>query len=259
MKQVLAILLLAAFSCNNAPEKEALNMQGAYSMVSQSIKGGTFDTTITSMKQLKIFTADYMMYANVEPADSVSGFGVGTYSIVMDTISENVFFNASDSSSSDSAASYQLVITKTDKGYTQVIPEIGRDKYKLTEVYTTVGTAVTTPIDGLWKAVKAHDIKGTDTTTYEPAQYKMYSAGHFMFGNTWADSTKKLHTGMGFGTFTMEGTTKIKEHIDASTYHQIRGQTVDLEIEMIGTDEYKQSITWPDGTKSVELYKRVKK
>ena len=38
MKQVLAFIALAAFSCNNAPDKEALNMAGAYSMVSQSIK-----------------------------------------------------------------------------------------------------------------------------------------------------------------------------------------------------------------------------
>ena len=259
MKQVLLIILLAAIGCNHAPDKEAMNMTGAYSMVSQSIKGGTTDTTITSLKQLKIFTPDFMMYANVEPADSVSGFGVGTYSITMDTITENVFFNASDSSSSDSAASYHLIITKTDKGYTQVIPEIGTDKYRLTEVYTTVGTAVTTPMDGLWKAYKMYDIKGTDTTKNESNQYKMYHAGHFMFGHTWADSTKKLHTGMGFGTFVMEGTTKIKEHIEASTYAVIRGQNVDLEIEMTGTDEYKQTITGTDGTKSVEFYKRVKK
>lgn len=259
MKQVLAIILLAAIGCNNAPDKEAMNMSGAYSMVSQSIKGGTTDTTVTSMKQLKIFTADFMMYANVEPADSVSGFGVGTYSINMDTITENVMFNASDSSSNDSAANYHLVITKTEKGYTQVISEIGSEKYKLTEVYTTVGTAVTTPIDGLWKAVKSYDIKGADTTKNEPTQYKIYHAGHFMFGHTWADSTKKLHTGMGFGTFVMEGNTKIKEHVEASTYAQIRGQNVDLEIEMTGTDEYKQTITGTDGTKSVEFYKRVKK
>lgn len=259
MKQVLAILLLAAFCCNSAPEKEALNMQGAYSMVSQSIKNATFDTTITSMKQLKIFTADFMMYANVEPADSVSGFGVGTYSISMDTIHETIFFNASDSSSSDSAATYHLTITKTDKGYTQVIPEIGTDKYQLTEAYTTVGTAATSAMDGLWKAVKMYQIKGTDTVTNESNQYKMYSAGHFMFGHTWADSTKKLHTGIGFGTFTMEGTTKIKEHVDATTYSEIRGQDVELEIEMTGTDEYKQTITGKDGTKNVEFYKRVKK
>lgn len=259
MKQVLAMIVLAAIGCNTAPDKEALNMAGVYSMVSQSVKGGTYDTTITSMKQLKIFTADFMMYANVQPADSVSGFGVGTYSISMDTITENVFFSASDSSSSDAAASFPLVITKTEKGYTQVIPEMGTEKYKLTEVYTTVGTAATSPMDGLWKGVKMYEIKGTDTVTNEINQYKMYSAGHFMFGHTWADSTKKLHTGMGYGTFTMDGTTKIKEHIDASTYSQIRGLDVDLAIEMTGTDEYKQTITAKDGTKSVEFYKRVKK
>jgi hypothetical protein len=261
MKQVLAILFLAAIGCNNAPEKEALAMSGAYSMLSQSVKGEKVDTSYTSLKQLKIYTDDQMMYANVNPADSVSSFGVGSYSSSMDTITETVLYNASDSSSSDSAQSYHLTIQKTEKGYSQVIPEIGMgaQKIKLTEEYETVGTKTTSPLDGLWKMTKGYNVKGTDTSKSDGIQYKIYNAGHFMFGNTWTDSTKKLHTGIGFGTFTMDGTTKVKESVTASTYYQIRGQSFDIEIEMTGTDEFKQTLTSKDGSKIIEYYQRVKK
>lgn len=261
MKQVLVILLLAAVSCNNAPEKEALAMSGAYSMLSQSVKGEKIDTSYSDLKQLKIFTGDHMMYTNVNPADSVSSFGVGTYNSNMDTITETALYNASDSSASDSTRSFHLTIEKTAKGYKQIIPEIvmGEQKIKLTEEYETVGTKAISPLDGLWKMTKAYNIKGTDTSNNDATQYKMYNAGHFMFGHTWADSTKKLHTGTGFGTFTMEGTTKVKESVTASTYYEIRGQSFDIEIEMTGTDEFKQILTNKDGTKNVEFYQRVKK
>ncbi len=261
MKQVLAIFLLAAISCNNEPEKEALAISGAYSMLSQSVKGEKIDTNYTSLKQLKIFTGDQMMYVNVNPADSVSSFGIGTYSSSVDTIIETVLYNASDSSASDSAQRFHLTIQKTEKGYKQIIPEIGtgEQKIKLTEEYETVGTKTTSPLDGLWKLTKAYNIKGTDTSNNDATQYKMYNAGYFMFGHTWADSTKKLHTGIGFGTFTMEGTAKIKESVTASTYSEIRGQSFDIDIELTGTDEFKQIITNKDGTKNVEFYQRVKK
>ncbi len=261
MKQVLAIFLLAAISCNNEPEKEALALSGAYSMLSQSVKGEKIDTSYSDLKQLKIFTGDQMMYANINPADSVSSFGVGTYSSSMDTITETVFYNASDSSASDSVQSFHLTIEKTAKGYKQIIPEMGTgtQKIKLTEEYEAIGTKATSPLDGLWKMTKGYSVKGTDTSKGDGMQYKMYNAGHFMFGNTWTDSTKKLHTGIGFGTFTMEGTTKVKESVTASTYFDIRGQSFDIEIEMTGTDEFKQTLTYKDGSKGIEFYQRVKK
>jgi len=261
MKQVLAILFLAAIGCNNAPEKKALSMSGAYSMLSQAVKGEKIDTTYSNLKQLKIFTDDHMMYANVNPADSVSSFGIGSYSSSMDTITETVLYNASDSSASDSAQTYHLTIEKTAKGYKQIIPEIGTgtQKIKLTEEYEIVGTKASSPLDGLWKMTKGYTVKGTDTSKGDGIQYKMYNAGHFMFGNTWTDSTKKLHTGIGFGTFTMDGTTKVKESVTASTYYQIRGQSFDIEIELTGTDEFKQTLTNKDGSKGIEFYQRVKK
>ena len=90
-------------------------------------------------------------------------------------------------------------------------------------------------------------------------QYKTYNAGHFMWGHTFADSTNKLHTGMGYGTFEMNGTNKVKENVSVSTYYQARGKSFDIDIEMNGADEFKQTITESNGDKGVEVYQRLKK
>ena len=236
-------------------------MPGAYAMLSQSVNDGKKDTTYTTLKQLKIYTGDYMMYANVNPADSVSGFGIGTYSINADSVTENVVYNASDTSANSSPASFSLLIEKTTRGYKQIIPEIkmGDQKLKLTEEYETAGTAAKSALDGAWTETKAYTIKGKDTVANKAVQYKTYYAGHFIFGHTYADSTKKSHTGIGYGTFEMNGTNKVKENVIASTYSQIRGKSFDIDIEMSGTDEFKQIITDPNGDKNVEVYQRLKK
>ena len=264
MKQFLAIFLLFTIGCNNAPEKEAeaLKMSGAYKMTSLSVKNDQTDTTYSSLLQLKIFTDDLVMYANVNPSDSVSGFGIGSYTSNQDTVTENILYNANDTSKNDNPGSFKLIIEKSATGYKQVIPDMqwtDSTKMTLTENYESVGTSASSSIDGLWKQVKNYTVKGTDTSMNEMTQYKMYGAGHFMYGHSWADSTKKLHTGVGFGTFAMEGTNKIKESVTASTYSEQKGQNYDLAIEMTSTDEYKQTITSADGTKYVEFYQRVKK
>ncbi len=265
MKVILAIAVLAVMGCNEAAktETETMSMPGAYSMLSQSVNDGKKDTTYTNIKQLKIFTGDHMMYANVNPADSVSSFGVGTYTADSGNIMETIIYNASDTSvNSMGGGTFKLVIEKTAKGYQQVIPEItGRDgqKFKLTEAYESVGTAAKTALDGVWKQVKGYNIKGKDTSANTAVQYKAYSGGHFMFGHTYTDSTKKLHTGMGFGSFEMSSPTRVKENVQASTYYQIRGKSFDIEIALNGTDGFTQTITDADGSKSVEIYERVKK
>jgi hypothetical protein len=50
-------------------------MPGAYKKLSVTVKSEKSDTTYTQTNQFKIYTGDYMMYANVNGADSVSGFG----------------------------------------------------------------------------------------------------------------------------------------------------------------------------------------
>jgi hypothetical protein len=257
-----AVGLLALISCNNNPEKkEAMSMTGAYKMLSQSMNDGKKDTTSTSLLQLKIYTDDFMMYANVNPADSVSGFGIGSYTVNADSVMEHVIYNASGNTSSDSAWNFTLLIEKTAKGYKQVIPDITRDTptVKLTEDYETVGTAAKSPLDGAWKEIKNYTVKGKDTVINKIIQYKTYYAGHFMFGHTYTDSTNKLHAGTGYGTFEMNGNNKVKEQVTATTYSQIRGKKFDIDIEMNGTDEFKQTITGENGQKDIEIYQRMKK
>jgi len=262
MKSIFAIALLTVIiSCNNAEKKETMSMPGAYTMLSQSVNDGKKDTTYTTLRQLKIYTGDYMMYANVNPADSVSSFGIGTYTADTGVVKENIIYNASDTSANASPGNFTLLIEKTGKGYKQVISDIpvGDIKFKLTEEYESAGTAAKAPLDGAWKQINGYNISGKDTVKNTAIQYKTYYAGHFMFGHTYTDSIKKVHTGMGYGTFEMNGTNKIKENVTASTYYQIRGKSFDIDIEMTGTDEFKQTITEANGDKGVEFYQRLKK
>src|SRR5829696_3747798 len=113
MKALLPCLLLFVLSCKSEEKKEANTMPGAYKQISQRVKSRDLDTTYNGFPQLKIFTGDYMMYANINSPDSLSGFGVGSYSSNSDTVIEKVIYNAFDSSKSDSISSYTLIINKT--------------------------------------------------------------------------------------------------------------------------------------------------
>ncbi len=262
MKVISTIVLFAIISLSGTQKKLIIqNMPGAYNMLSQSIYDGKTETSNNTRKQLKIYTADFMMYAAVNPADSVSSFGIGAYTANKGTVVENVIYNASDSSSSATAASFTLRIEKTLKGYKQIIPEMafGSQKIKLTEEYESVGINRTSLLDGAWEQTKAYAIKGGATENRISKQYKTYYAGHFIFGHTYTDEAHKLHTGMGYGTFTMAGKNKVIENVEASTYYEIRGKNFDIAIEMNGSDEFTQTITEANGDKGVELYRRLKK
>ena len=263
MKPVFAALLLTAIiiGCASPNKKETLSMAGAYKMLSQNVKSDSLDTTYTSMQQMKIYTDDYMMYANVNSPDSVGSFGVGSYSINMDTVTENVIYSASDTSKNDTPASFTVLIEKTAKGYKQVIPELqfGTQKIKLTEEYDTAAAGPKSPLDGAWKLVKRFQIKGKDTTINEGVEYKAYWAGQCIWGNSWKDSLNKNHTGIGFGKFEMTGANKVKESMVASTYADVRGHDFDIAIEMNGTDGFTQTTDYGNWGKSVEVYQRLKK
>ncbi len=258
---ILCFIVLAAISCNNST-KERPDMPGAYLMLSQTVNDGKKDTKYTTLQQLKIYTDSFMMYAQVNPPDSVSAFGVAAYTATdSGTVIENVIYSASDSSLGSTPASYNLDIKKNPDGYTQVIPEIPMQgqKMKLTEEYKFVGTKTKTPLDGVWREVKFISVKGKDTTVNERTQYKAFYSGYFMFGNTTKDSANKTYTGIGFGTFEMVSNNKIKETDLNSTFAIIAGNTFDIDIEMSGSDNYKQTITDNTGAKSVEFYERLKK
>lgn len=258
---VIALLFIIVIGCNTSDKKENVTISGAYKMLSQNIKSDTTDTTNTSLQQMKIFTDDYMMYANVSLSDSIGSFGIGPYSADKDTIIENVIYNASDTANNENPGTYKLLIEKTAKGYKQIIADIlSQGKHiKLTEGYESIGTAAKSPLDGAWKQIKAYSVNGKDTTVEKLTQFKTYFAGHIIWGQTYADYKNKMHTGMGFGKFEMSGNNKLKESMIASTFYQVRGRDFDIDIEMKGTDEFTQTIKNTDGSKGVEIYQRLKK
>jgi major membrane immunogen (membrane-anchored lipoprotein) len=263
MRIILASALVLLVACNNSGKKEAIKVAGVYKMLSQNFKNDKMDTNYNSILQLKIFTDDQIMYANVNPADSASSFGVGYYTASGDTVTENVIYTSSGDSKNDTMRTFKLAIEKTDKGYKQIIPDIGGPNdslhTKLTEEYENAGTETKTPLDGVWKLTRALTIKGKDTTVQKITQYKVYYSGHVIFGHSYADSLNKNHTGIAFGKFEMSGNNKVKEKMAASTYYQVRGQSFDLDIVTNGDDEFTQTITEKDGSKGVETYQRLKK
>jgi hypothetical protein len=260
MKLTTVALLMLLIGCKGKNNTENINMPGAYKMLSQNLKNDKRDTTYTSTQQLKIFTGDYMMYVNTNPADSISSFGIGAYVMDKDTVVEKIIYTSADTTANETLRDFSLQVAKTKKGYKQIIPEIasGDQTYKLTEEYESVGTAAATALDGAWKLEKHYLIKGTDTTVQKVKQYKTYYSGHCVWGNTFKDSLNKTHTGIGFGKFEMTGN-KVKESMSASTYSGVRGHDFDIDIELNGSDGFTQTIKNTDGTKSVEVYTRLKR
>lgn len=260
MKKLVSIFSVTMLlSFNSSRVGPAASIQGVYRMLSQSFTDGT-ETQSFPIKQLKIFTEHYMMYANVNPADSVSSFGVGSYTEGDNMVTENILYSASGNSSDDTSRTFKLAIEKTAKGYKQVIRNIGPDeKFTLTEEYETITNNSRSPMDGVWKQLKSYNIKGNDTSWNNVVQFKTYHAGHFIWGNSFTDSSSKKYTGIGFGTFKMNSNNKIMETIESSTFSQINGQTFTVNIEMKGKDWFRQNIVDTDGTIAVEEYQRFKK
>lgn len=253
-------LVLTIVGCSTSSVKPALKMQGAYFMTSQTVKTGNKENKLTDLKQLKIYTDSFYMYTQVNPSDSVSGFGIGTYSSDTGTVVENTIFVARDTVSSTDHNSYEVSIKINPDGYEQTIPEILIDsqKSKLTEEYQKVSIDSVTPLDGVWKETSYYLINGKDTTKGERTQYKAFYAGYFMFGTFLKDVGSTNHSVIGFGTFTMDGNTKMKETDLNATYSIAVGHSFMIDVELDGPDHYKQTIVNSDGTKSVELYERLK-
>lgn len=260
MKLLLAMLLLIVIGCKTGEKKEPINMPGVYKMLSQNIKNETRDTSFTSREQLKIFTEDFMMYANVTPPDSAGAFGVATYTVSQDTVIENVIYSAAYTTNDATPRKYNLMVEKTDKGFNQIIPEIEMQgqNYKLTEMYESTGTNVKSPLDGAWKQVRRYQVNKNDTAIMSGVEYKAYYGGYVIWGQTWSDTADVNHTAIGYGKFEMVSPNKVKESMIASTSSTVKGHDFDIAIEMNGTDEFTQIIN-ESGTKYVEVYQRLKK
>lgn len=257
---IYSAFLIAFFSgCTHQVELSE-EMPGAYFLTSQVVKSGMEETRYTDLKQLKIYTGTHFMYTQINPGDSTSAFGVGSYTTGGDTLTEHVVYSSGDTTFRDQPVSYDLLIKITPEGFNQIIKgiEIRDTSVKLIEEYEQVGSEVTTPLDGVWKEERSFLVSGNDTTYYDRTQYKAFFGGYFMFGNTVVDSMGNTNTGMGFGTFEMNGEDQIKETDINSSYPIIAGNTFTIDLEMIDNDHFKQTIENSDGSRSVEYYVRLK-
>ena len=265
MKKLILILpiLFIIYSCA-VPEDEPKQMVGVFQMQTQSFKGENMDTTITTGQQLKIFNGEHIMYARFNPTDSLSAFGVGSYSTSanMDTITENIFFSSYDSLPNETPRTYNLHIEKTLEGYNQIIPAIENPRggtYKLTEEYESTGTGETSPLEGLWKLTHHYSVRGKDTTHTTFTQYKIFYDGHFIWGRSYTDSLNKNRTAIGYGKLVTTGDGKLTETVLSSTLPAIREHDFDISFELKGEDGYRQIFQDSEGFTIIEDYERVKK
>ena len=259
---IFCCLMIVVISCNNSNNSTKLKMEGAYLMEYQTVSDGAKDTKYTDLAQLKIYTDSFMMYTQVDPIDSISAFGVGSYTVSdSGLIKEHDFYSSRDTAFSTNPSDFNLYITMTPESYKQVIPKImiNSQNFKLTEEYHKVGTDQKSSLDGLWKETKSVTVKGNDTTKNDRTQYKAFGAGYFMYGQTVKDPSGQISTGVGFGTFTPQGQDQIKELDLNSTYPIVVGQTFMVDIKMDGTDRYSQIVHNADSSTTLEYYERVKK
>ena len=258
-KFIFLLLAVVGLGCGCHTPQAPVNIAGAYDMVTQTFGGNVLDTTFTQHKQLKLYTGRFMMYVRLSPADSLSSYGVGTYTISGNRLVENIVYSAADTIAIKTPDSDTMVVTQTADGMEQARPNIRSDKgdISLKEVYHRVDTAVLSPIDGCWKQVSGYSVKGTDTVRWADVQYKAFFAGNFAFGNVETDKRGITHAGVSYGTFTMAGNT-VNETITASSWPALNGQHVAVEITVNSPDVFTQTIRQQDGTTEVLRYERLR-
>jgi hypothetical protein len=257
MKNLPALsFIVLVLGCGTNPKIE---MIGAYQMTTQVLNDGTKDSVI-QRKQLKIYSADYMMYASPNLSDSFANFGIGKYKIENGKVYEYRFYTAEEGEKMDT---FVLNIEKTYNGYKQVIEKIniGGKTYKLTEEYVSKGTDQKSPLDGAWKQVKNIYLtsKGDSSVNNSPLEYKTFQSGYFIWAITVKDSTNRKTSVFGYGPFEMLDNNKVRETVANSTFVQgLLGKKYDVDIQWSGSDMYKQTITFANGDKSTEVYQRIK-
>jgi hypothetical protein len=258
MKKIATLLFSLLIVCCNQ-QKSVPSMTGAYLMTKQTINNGNSDSSV-SREQLKIFTDRYVMFASNTATDSSAVYGIGTYKTEAGKVIEYIFYT---SGSQDKKDTFTLKIDTTENGYKQVIDRIAMSgkTYKLTEEYKKVGTPVSTPLNGAWKQVKNIYIntKGDSSVNNNPVEFKVYQSGYFIWAITAKDAAKNNISYFGYGNFTMHGNdTSVETVRNSSLITGLVGKTYAVGIEFPDADTYKQTITFANGDKSVEIYQRLK-
>jgi hypothetical protein len=244
-------MLLTATYSHSQPNK---SMKGAYALTRQMVNDSSMP-----IQQMKIYTEKYMIYAHPLPGDSLADYGIGTYKMDNGKVIEYVFFTSTGGAHNDTI---QLNITKKGNGYSQLInfPSDSGQSFILVEDYDNVSKNVKSPLDGAWKQTQlVFTPKDGKPDTSRTTQFKVFESGHFIWANTVQDSaTNKPRSAFGYGTFEMKGNSQVVESNTNSTYKtDLIQKPVNLKIEWMGKDAFKQTIVWPNSDKSIEYYERL--
>lgn len=263
---LLCILFLAGI-CTHAQDStkpqnnnNSLRMKGAYSMLRQTANDGTKDSMMNS-EQFKIYTDRYMIYVHPKAGDTLAEYGIGMYEVKNGRVIEYVFHTSEEGARKDT---FELSIFKIGNGYKQTIrlPETDGRRWTLVEDYINVGKDTATPLDGAWKQTRVTAVapNGKRTTNNNPTQFKVYESGHFIWVNSSVHPTsKKTMSYYGYGSFAMNGNKKSTEINTSSTFRSdLIGVPVSVQLEFTGKDGYRQTIAYPDGSKMIEEYQKLK-
>lgn len=260
-KNILLGIALVTIAASCSQKTKTDTQVGVYTMDKQVISDGVKDFTLLASDgttQYKIYTPGQYFYI-INAKDSSVGFGLGNYTQSEGKIEESNIFNTN---SLDTAQNVTLNIITNEKGYTQSIPEmlVSGTKYSLKEDYSKVTASGSSPLDGVWHQAKNLEINGKDTVDRTYNEYKVYQAGHFMWGARYlADTTKNTYEKLiGHGTFTLNNDA-LTETLDMSSRKDIIGK-YNIVIKFNGNDEYTQK-TADTSTHIVgfKTYKRVSK
>jgi len=237
-----------------------LSIKGAYSMLRQVANDGNNDSLMNS-QQFKIYTDRYMIYVRPMTGDTLAEYGIGQYEIKNGKVIEYVFHTSGGGATKDT---FELDIRKLGQGYRQTIhfPEEQGRRWTLIEDYINVGRNITSPLDGAWKQTKVTRIaaNGRRTADNKPTQFKLYESGYFVWVRTTTDSASRRPVSYyGYGSFQMDGNNKFTEINTSSTFRSdLLGVPVPIQVEFVGKDGFRQTITNADGSKTVEEYQRLK-
>jgi hypothetical protein len=254
-----ASFILSCMILGCSKTKKAESQAGVYKLDKQMASGGGKDTTYRRT-QIKIYTDRYFIYAGMAPDSSV-GFGVGNYKL--DTGNKVTESNIYSSGNLDSAKTFNLLLTRTDSGYTQIIPDLAEVKgvkYKLTENYSRLPSTDTSVLDGVWKLDKTFTVKGKDTVKEDETQYKAFWGGHFMFIHRYPLDAKEtmFKNGFGYGDFSLKNDT-LNEEDQLSSHAVLLHRKFAIRITFNGKDEYSQVISdAKNNQQSIEIYRRLK-
>ncbi len=255
----LAAIIMIIAGCKHKADISK-EIPGTYLMVSQDVQQGTKNNSYKNLRQLKIYTPTHFMYTQLNPADSIAAFGMGSYETGGDTLTEHVIYSIFDTAISNESLIYKLLIKITPEGFTETIKDIpiqGQNS-TLTEYYDKMKDTSNSPFDGVWKEQSSYLLNGKDTLWYKRIQYKTFYNGYFMFGSSSKDSTGRIITNMGYGNFNKVTEKQFNEMDMNSTYPTVGGHSFVIDYEMPDKDHYKQTIHNQDGSSSIEIYERMK-